>query len=469
MRRISPRSYTLDFEVKRAHLRSMVYASDVTCYNQIRMNRATFDRLCGMLDDIGGLRPTRNMLVDEQVAIFLHILSHHVKNRVIQFRFGRSGETVKPVADDSTDERWKWFKGCLGALDGTHIRIRVSPEDQPRYRNRKGEITTNVLGVCTRDELFFYVMAGWEGSVADSRVLQSAILKPNGLKVPEGQYYLVAVGFTNGPGFLAPYREQRYHLNSGSSNTVTTSWRHFHWTPVLDEMLVQSVMELFDARQFEKKDSNKKLQQKMAEKCSGCGIKANPHIQSRLKTMKVNWSAVYELANASGFGWDPVLKCVYADDAVWNQYIEKYTHLDEAGASLAKTSMESTEAGKRRWNQQRPENVDGINHISGRKRRWKCVEKGCLSAMEVCTDEGEPVKIWMFIRDNMVFSRQFCTFVAIFLAFHTESNAWPFWRIERIGFLAGIQFRAQQFEPNTGKRREACNSTQESNSALNQT
>ncbi|KAF7815082.1 protein ALP1-like [Senna tora] len=157
-----------------------------------------------MLDDIGGLRPTRNMLVDEQVAIFLHILSHHVKNRVIQFRFGRSGETVsryfntvlkamiklmphlfkKPelVADDSTDERWKWFKGCLGALDGTHIRIRVPSEDQPRYRNRKGEITTNVLG-------------------------------PNGLKVPEGQYYLVDAGFTNGPGFLAPYRGQRYHLS----------------------------------------------------------------------------------------------------------------------------------------------------------------------------------------------------------------------------------------------------------------
>ncbi|KAF7812029.1 protein ALP1-like [Senna tora] len=221
MRRISLRSYTLDFEAKRAHLRSKVYTSDVTCYNQIRMNRATFDRLCGMLDDIGGLRPTRNMLVDEQVAIFLHILSHHVKKRVIQFRFGRSGETVsryfhtvlkamiplmpqlfkkpEPVADDSTDERWKWFKGCLDALDGTHIRIRVSSEDQPRYRNRKGEITTNVLGVCTRDELFVYVMAGWEGSAADSRVLQSAILKPNGLKVPEG--------------FLAPYRGQRYHLS----------------------------------------------------------------------------------------------------------------------------------------------------------------------------------------------------------------------------------------------------------------
>ncbi|KAF7812058.1 protein ALP1-like [Senna tora] len=74
-------------------------------------------------------------------------------------------KTPEPVPDDSTDERWKWFKGCLGALDGTHIKMTVPVKDQPKYRNRKGEITTNVLG------------------------------------------------FTNSRGFLAPYRGQRYHLS----------------------------------------------------------------------------------------------------------------------------------------------------------------------------------------------------------------------------------------------------------------
>ena len=66
------------------------------------------------------------------VALFLHILAHHVKNRVIKFRFLRSGETIsrhfnavlnavirlqgvllkkpEPVSENSTDERWKWFK-----------------------------------------------------------------------------------------------------------------------------------------------------------------------------------------------------------------------------------------------------------------------------------------------------------------------------------------------------------------------
>ncbi|KAL8464913.1 hypothetical protein ACS0TY_034411 [Phlomoides rotata] len=31
---------------------------------------------------------------------------------------------------------------------------------------------------------FVYVLPGWEGSVADYRVLRNAILRPNGLKVP---------------------------------------------------------------------------------------------------------------------------------------------------------------------------------------------------------------------------------------------------------------------------------------------
>ncbi|KAG8478543.1 hypothetical protein CXB51_028307 [Gossypium anomalum] len=155
-------------------------------------------------------RSSRNMLVDEQVAMFLHIISHHLKNRVIKHHFNRSRETVsrsfhnvlnavirlqdvlfkkaEPITANSTDPRWKWFKNCLGALDGTHIKIRAPTIDKPRYRTRKG-------------------------SVADGRVLRDAISRRHGLKVPHGCYYLVDAGYTNCEGFLAPFRGQRYHLN----------------------------------------------------------------------------------------------------------------------------------------------------------------------------------------------------------------------------------------------------------------
>ncbi|KAJ0014248.1 hypothetical protein Pint_21377 [Pistacia integerrima] len=43
------------------------------------------------------------------------------------------------------------FKNCLGALDGTYIKVHVPADDIPRCRSRKSEITTNVFSVCTPD------------------------------------------------------------------------------------------------------------------------------------------------------------------------------------------------------------------------------------------------------------------------------------------------------------------------------
>jgi hypothetical protein len=148
------------------------------------------------------------MCVEELVAMFLHILAHHVKNRMIRRQFVRSGETIsrhfinvllsvlrchkellkqpKPILEGNTDERWKYFKNCLGALDGTYIKVNVPEADKSRYRTRKGEIATNVLGVCSPDLQFIYVLPGWEGSAADSRVLRDVVTRPNGLKVPQG-------------------------------------------------------------------------------------------------------------------------------------------------------------------------------------------------------------------------------------------------------------------------------------------
>ncbi|KAJ0040021.1 hypothetical protein Pint_28099 [Pistacia integerrima] len=65
----------------------------------------------------------------------------------------------------------------------------------------------NVLGVYTPNVQFIYVLPRWEGSTVNGRVLRDAINKRNGLKVPQGFYYLYDAGYTNGEGFLAPYRE----------------------------------------------------------------------------------------------------------------------------------------------------------------------------------------------------------------------------------------------------------------------
>ena len=72
------------------------------------------------------------MSINELVVSFLHIIAHNVKNRVLKRQIARSGETIsrqfhsilnsilklhnillrklEPILENSTYERWKWFK-----------------------------------------------------------------------------------------------------------------------------------------------------------------------------------------------------------------------------------------------------------------------------------------------------------------------------------------------------------------------
>ncbi|KAL0409498.1 UNVERIFIED_CONTAM: hypothetical protein Sradi_1884200 [Sesamum radiatum] len=120
------------------------------------MTRNAFGRLCQLFEFSGGLRATRHVTVMEQVAIFLSIIPHHKKNCVVKHDFVRSGRTISKHFHSV-------LKGCLGALDGTHVDTRVPEADKGRYRNRKGQISINVLGVCSIDGKFTYVLSGWKG------------------------------------------------------------------------------------------------------------------------------------------------------------------------------------------------------------------------------------------------------------------------------------------------------------------
>ena len=110
----------------------LIQESDVHCKSELRVNRQTFNIICEMLKEIGGLTRTKNMSLDEIVAMFLYTLAHHKKNRSIAHFFIRSGETVsrqfnlclrailklhdhllykpKPILEECEEERWKPFK-----------------------------------------------------------------------------------------------------------------------------------------------------------------------------------------------------------------------------------------------------------------------------------------------------------------------------------------------------------------------
>ncbi|KAH1083771.1 hypothetical protein J1N35_023532 [Gossypium stocksii] len=85
---------------------------------------------------------------------------------------------------------YSYFKDCIGALDVIYDHASVSLNIQGRFRSRKGRMTQNVLVVITFDLRFSYVLAGWEGSVHDSRILSDALSRPRGLRISKGKYYL---------------------------------------------------------------------------------------------------------------------------------------------------------------------------------------------------------------------------------------------------------------------------------------
>ncbi|KAM1056625.1 hypothetical protein COP2_030807 [Malus domestica] len=140
-------------------------------------------------------------------------------------------------------------QNCLGALDGTHIDVHVPEIDKPRYRTRKGRVATNVLGVCSGDMQFIYVFPGWEGSASDSRVLHDAISRPNGFKVPAGCYYLVDGGYTNGEGFLAPYRGIPYHLSEWEGRTPSNKEEYFNMKHSKARNVIERCFGLLKGRQ----------------------------------------------------------------------------------------------------------------------------------------------------------------------------------------------------------------------------
>ena len=141
-------------------------------------------------------------------------------------RYVRRSTPNDPVSAKIYDNEklWPFFRGCLGAIDGTHIPLSPPTALQSLYRNRKGFLSQNCLCICNFDMCFTYILSGWEGSATDARVWADALAKR--LSVPEGFYYLADAGYPHCKELLVPFRGVRYHLQEWGAAGVGYVWHN---------------------------------------------------------------------------------------------------------------------------------------------------------------------------------------------------------------------------------------------------
>ncbi|KAI8571012.1 hypothetical protein RHMOL_Rhmol01G0083500 [Rhododendron molle] len=177
---------------------------DARCDEGFRMETHVFIAFCEALKVHTGLKHSRYLTVQEQAVCKLGKL-------IIQ----------PPPFDEVPPEimhnqkYWPFFKDCIGAIDGTHIDAKVPAREQIPYRGRHKTTSQNVMAACSFDMRFTYVLSGWEGTANDSRVLFECANDPTMEfpMAPLGKYYVVDSGYQNMPGFLTPYKGERYHLS----------------------------------------------------------------------------------------------------------------------------------------------------------------------------------------------------------------------------------------------------------------
>ncbi|TXG69377.1 hypothetical protein EZV62_004312 [Acer yangbiense] len=102
------------------------------------------------------------------------------------------------------------------------------------------------------------------------------------------------------------------------------------WTKEEEETLLSIINEIVanggraDYGSF-KAGNLKIIESHLANILPNCGLKASPHIESKVKTWKKDYGVVYDMINTSGFGWNNVRKCVEVDsNEAWHSYVQHH-------------------------------------------------------------------------------------------------------------------------------------------------
>ena len=121
-----------------------------------------------------------------------------------------------------------------------------------------------------------------------------------------------------------------FNVGQGVSNSTSGKRTAKRWSLKEDKALVASLVELVNIKGWKqdngqfRSDYQIELERLMRENIPNCQMRAQPHIDSRVKILRKQYHAIAEMRGprCSGFGWDDEDKCITCDDEVWENWIK---------------------------------------------------------------------------------------------------------------------------------------------------
>ncbi|CAN1241692.1 hypothetical protein LINPERPRIM_LOCUS5066 [Linum perenne] len=106
------------------------------------------------------------------------------------------------------------------------------------------------------------------------------------------------------------------------------------WNMKLDTLFIKVMKEMVDNGQMVngnfKPGAYPQMEKMMEFFAPEAGIKADPHLRSRHKTLKKQFLAVQLLKSQSGYGWNDELKCPDIDDDIYDDFVKDIPNDDNA-------------------------------------------------------------------------------------------------------------------------------------------
>ncbi|KAM6587596.1 hypothetical protein CsatA_010201 [Cannabis sativa] len=119
-----------------------------------------------------------------------------------------------------------------------------------------------------------------------------------------------------------------YRMSSNSNVDQRGRGKNKHyWTLEQDNALIDCLLELSRNPTWRadcgfKNGYLQQIESMLEAKLPGSNLKASPHIESRIKTLKGNYSCLAELLLLSGFNWDEVHSTLVCEKSVFDEYVK---------------------------------------------------------------------------------------------------------------------------------------------------